>query len=54
MAAVDFGGLDNILSGGSIAPKLGNETLKYVEHKNLRSRSPKFCQPILNLQVITS
>lgn len=30
MAAVDFGGLDTILSGGSIAPKLGNETLKYV------------------------
>ncbi|KAJ4394871.1 hypothetical protein N0V93_004091 [Gnomoniopsis smithogilvyi] len=28
MSAVDFGGLDNILSGGSIAPKLGNETLK--------------------------
>lgn len=30
MAAVDFGGLDGILTGGSIAPKLGNETLKYV------------------------
>lgn len=30
MGAVDFGGLDTILSGGSIAPKLGNETLKYV------------------------
>lgn len=32
MGAVDFGGLDNILAGGSIAPKLGNETLKYVNH----------------------
>lgn len=30
MAAVDFGSLDNILTGGSIAPKLGNETAKYV------------------------
>lgn len=30
MAPVDFGGLDSILTGGSIAPKLGNETAKYV------------------------
>lgn len=30
MASVDFGGLDSILTGGSIAPKLGNETAKYV------------------------
>ncbi|KAF3762806.1 hypothetical protein M406DRAFT_357592 [Cryphonectria parasitica EP155] len=28
MGAVDFGGLEGILSGGSIAPKLGNETAK--------------------------
>ncbi|CAN8099838.1 unnamed protein product [Discula destructiva] len=28
MGAVDFGGLTDILAGGSIAPKLGNETLK--------------------------
>lgn len=35
MGAVDFGGLDSILTGGSIAPKLGNETLKYVDHTYL-------------------
>lgn len=30
MGAVDFGGLSDVLSGGSIMPKLGNETLKCV------------------------
>lgn len=29
-AAADFGGLEGILTGGSIAPRLGNETAKYV------------------------
>lgn len=28
MGALDLGGLDSILTGGSIAPKLGNETAK--------------------------
>lgn len=32
MGALDLGGLDGILTGGSIAPKLGNETAKYVRH----------------------
>lgn len=43
MGAVDFGGLDSILTGGSIAPKLGNETLKCVNHHRLRilGSSPK-------------
>lgn len=28
-APVDFGSLSDVLTGGSIAPKLGNETAKY-------------------------
>lgn len=38
MGAVDFAGLGDILSGGSIAPKLGNETLKYVALQRSPSR----------------
>lgn len=30
LGGMDFSGLDGILTGGSIAPKLGNETAKYV------------------------
>lgn len=38
MGAVDFGGLDSVLTGGSIAPKLGNETLRYVRPLMLAGR----------------
>lgn len=41
MAPVDFGGLDSILTGGSIAPKLGNETAKYVFPERLLATRPQ-------------
>ena len=44
MAAVDFGGLNNILTGGSIAPKLGNETAKYVVPRRLPPPRPQHRQ----------